>query len=279
MNVAGFVERQGRAVVLITLLLAGAGALVLPTLPSDIYPPLQFPRLLVIAHSGSLPARSMMTSRDPAARAGGHGGAGHPPRALADLPRRHRDLGPVRAGHRHRPRPAAAPEPRGRGAPGPAGGDHALCRSSHGLRLPHAEPQPDGRPLRPRSPRLRLLRRPSGPGPGPRRRAGRGLGHGHAGDRGGDRSRPPARRRADGRGRDHCPARRQPSGARGALRRGRPAAPGACLGALGLRRRDRPHPRGRAQWRHRAGGRRGRRLPRALPTARPSSPATAATPR
>ena len=62
MNVARIAERQGRAVVLVTLLLAGAGALVLPSLPSGIYPPLQFPRLLVIAHSGSLPARSMMAS-------------------------------------------------------------------------------------------------------------------------------------------------------------------------------------------------------------------------
>ena len=62
MSLARFAERQGRAVILITLLLAGAGAVVLPSLPSDIYPPLQFPRLLVIAHSGSLPARAMMTS-------------------------------------------------------------------------------------------------------------------------------------------------------------------------------------------------------------------------
>jgi CzcA family heavy metal efflux pump len=61
-SLARFAEHQGRAVVLVTLLLAGAGALVLPSLPSDIYPPLQFPRLLVIAHSGSLPARAMMTS-------------------------------------------------------------------------------------------------------------------------------------------------------------------------------------------------------------------------
>jgi CzcA family heavy metal efflux pump len=61
-NVARFAERQGRAVLLVTLLLAGAGALVVQSLPSDIYPPLQFPRLLVIAHSGSLPARAMMTS-------------------------------------------------------------------------------------------------------------------------------------------------------------------------------------------------------------------------
>ncbi|HEX4494664.1 MAG TPA: efflux RND transporter permease subunit [Thermoanaerobaculia bacterium] len=62
MTFAGMAERQGRAIVLITLLLAGAGALVLPTLSSDIYPPLQFARLVVIAHSGSLPARAMMTS-------------------------------------------------------------------------------------------------------------------------------------------------------------------------------------------------------------------------
>jgi CzcA family heavy metal efflux pump len=61
-GIAGMAERQGRAIVLITLLLAGAGALVLPTLSSDIYPPLQFARLVVIAHSGSLPARAMMTS-------------------------------------------------------------------------------------------------------------------------------------------------------------------------------------------------------------------------
>ena len=62
MSFARFTERQGRAVLLVTLLLAGAGAVVLPSLPSDIYPPLQFPRLIVIAHSGSLPARSMMTA-------------------------------------------------------------------------------------------------------------------------------------------------------------------------------------------------------------------------
>ncbi len=62
MTLARLAERQGRAVVLITLLLAGAGTVVLSSLPSDIYPPLQFPRLLVIAHSGSLPAQAMMTS-------------------------------------------------------------------------------------------------------------------------------------------------------------------------------------------------------------------------
>jgi len=55
-------ERHGLAVIALTVLLAGAGVLVLPSLPSSIYPPLQFPRILVIAHSGILPARSMLLS-------------------------------------------------------------------------------------------------------------------------------------------------------------------------------------------------------------------------
>src|SRR4029079_19444282 len=52
--------RHGLAVVLVCTLFAIAGLLSLNALPSDIYPPLQFPRILVIAHSGSLPVRSMM---------------------------------------------------------------------------------------------------------------------------------------------------------------------------------------------------------------------------
>jgi CzcA family heavy metal efflux pump len=60
MNVARFAERQGRAVLLLVLLIAVAGGLALNSLPSSIYPPLEFPRLVVVAHSGTLPARSMM---------------------------------------------------------------------------------------------------------------------------------------------------------------------------------------------------------------------------
>jgi len=58
-NPAHLAEHHGRAVILVTLLLAGAGAFVLTQLPASIYPPLQFPRVVVIARSGSLPARSM----------------------------------------------------------------------------------------------------------------------------------------------------------------------------------------------------------------------------
>ncbi|HUQ16331.1 MAG TPA: efflux RND transporter permease subunit, partial [Candidatus Saccharimonadales bacterium] len=53
-------EDHAPAVLVATALLAAAGAIVLPSLPSSIYPPLQFPRILVIAHSGILPARSML---------------------------------------------------------------------------------------------------------------------------------------------------------------------------------------------------------------------------
>jgi CzcA family heavy metal efflux pump len=48
------------AVIVATILLAAGGAVVLPTLPSSIYPPLQFPRILIVAHAGILPARSVL---------------------------------------------------------------------------------------------------------------------------------------------------------------------------------------------------------------------------
>jgi CzcA family heavy metal efflux pump len=60
MSLAAFVERYGRAIVLVTLLLAAAGLYSASELPSDIYPPLVFPRVVVIGHSGTLPAKSMM---------------------------------------------------------------------------------------------------------------------------------------------------------------------------------------------------------------------------
>jgi CzcA family heavy metal efflux pump len=62
MNPAGLAARHGRAVVLLTALVAIAGYISLRDLPSDIYPPLKFPRVVVIGHAGTLPARSMMLS-------------------------------------------------------------------------------------------------------------------------------------------------------------------------------------------------------------------------
>jgi multidrug efflux pump subunit AcrB len=59
MNPARLASQQSRAVLLLTILLAAAGGFAGFSLPSSIYPPLEFPRIVVIAHSGSTPARSM----------------------------------------------------------------------------------------------------------------------------------------------------------------------------------------------------------------------------
>ena len=60
MSIAGIVERYGGAIVTVTVILAAAGLLSAVQLPADIYPPLVFPRVVVIGHSGTLPGRSMM---------------------------------------------------------------------------------------------------------------------------------------------------------------------------------------------------------------------------
>jgi CzcA family heavy metal efflux pump len=62
MNLAGLVDRYGRAIVLAVTLLAGAGLIASSGLPSSIYPRLEFPRVVIIGHSGTLPARTMMLS-------------------------------------------------------------------------------------------------------------------------------------------------------------------------------------------------------------------------
>jgi multidrug efflux pump subunit AcrB len=60
MNPARLASRQSRAVLLLTAVLVIAGGFAYVSLPSSIYPPLEFPRIVAIAHSGSTPARSMM---------------------------------------------------------------------------------------------------------------------------------------------------------------------------------------------------------------------------
>jgi len=62
MNPARLSSRHARAVLLVTALLAAAGFISLRSLPSDIYPPLNFPRVVIIGHAGTLPARSMALS-------------------------------------------------------------------------------------------------------------------------------------------------------------------------------------------------------------------------
>jgi len=58
-NAAALLLRHGRAAALISVALVVAGAIAAGSLPSSIYPPLEFPRIVVIAKSGTLPSQSM----------------------------------------------------------------------------------------------------------------------------------------------------------------------------------------------------------------------------
>ncbi len=60
MNLISLAARHSRAVILITVFVAAAGVLTGWSLPSDIYPPLVFPRIVVIAHAGITPAQTMV---------------------------------------------------------------------------------------------------------------------------------------------------------------------------------------------------------------------------
>src|SRR4029079_15176998 len=60
MSVASAAIRHSRAVVLIAIALVVAGGFSAFSLPSSIYPPLEFPRIVAIVKSGTLPANSMM---------------------------------------------------------------------------------------------------------------------------------------------------------------------------------------------------------------------------
>src|SRR5882724_10853169 len=60
MSVAANALRHSRAAMLVAAALVVAGAISAFTLPASIYPPLQFPRIVIIAKSGTLPSQSMM---------------------------------------------------------------------------------------------------------------------------------------------------------------------------------------------------------------------------
>jgi multidrug efflux pump subunit AcrB len=60
MTLTRFATHQSRAVYLVTALLAAAGLVSAFSLPSSIYPPLEFPRIVAVAHAGTTPAQSMM---------------------------------------------------------------------------------------------------------------------------------------------------------------------------------------------------------------------------
>jgi CzcA family heavy metal efflux pump len=61
-NLVAAATHHARTVVLATILLVAAGLVAAWQLPSSIYPPLEFPRIVIIAHSGTLPTRGMTLS-------------------------------------------------------------------------------------------------------------------------------------------------------------------------------------------------------------------------
>ena len=54
MNVARFATRHSRAILLAIVLVSLAGVWAMRTLPSNIYPEVEFPRIVIVAHSGDL---------------------------------------------------------------------------------------------------------------------------------------------------------------------------------------------------------------------------------
>ena len=58
MSIAALALRQSRVIGLLAVALVAGGVLAALALPSGIYPPLQFPRIVVVAHSGTLPPQS-----------------------------------------------------------------------------------------------------------------------------------------------------------------------------------------------------------------------------
>ena len=59
MTVAALALRHSRAISLLAAALVVSGAVAAVALPSGIYPPLQFPRIVIVAHAGTLPPQSM----------------------------------------------------------------------------------------------------------------------------------------------------------------------------------------------------------------------------
>jgi CzcA family heavy metal efflux pump len=62
MNVGRFARHHARVIVFAVLVITLAGVYAMTTLPSGIYPEVEFPRIVVVAHSGDLSPRLMMIS-------------------------------------------------------------------------------------------------------------------------------------------------------------------------------------------------------------------------
>ena len=114
MSVASTALRHSRAAGLMAVALVVAGVIAGLSLPSSIYPPLEFPRIVIIAHSGTLPSQSMMLTVTRPIEQAVMEVPGIRRVRSTQHPRRHGDLRAVRPGDRHGRRAAAGAEPRRR---------------------------------------------------------------------------------------------------------------------------------------------------------------------
>ena len=113
------------------------------SLPSSIYPPLEFPRIVVIAHSGSTPARSMtLTVARPIEQAIMEVPGIRRVRSQ-DVSRRDGDLRAVRSRHRHGRRAAEGAEPDRRDPGDAAGRRRSGRRSADAGGVSDLRPEPD----------------------------------------------------------------------------------------------------------------------------------------
>ena len=243
-------------------MLVAAGLVAAWQLPSSIYPPLEFPRIVIIAHSGTLPTRGMTLSVTRPLEQAAMSTPGHPPRPVAHVPRRVGSRRVLRRLDGHDRRAAAGAVAGRRDPPGAAAGHRAQRRAAHARDLPRPQPERHRRAVDTGPLRLRVLRDPASAGPGARRGTPGGVRERHA--RGGSRGRSGAARRIGSFGRRRGDRARldERAGARGAVRGVRPPIPRARDGTVaiaGRHRRDADLAQGRLRgprrrsWRRRDG--------------------------
>ena len=134
-------RRYAAFVWIAVLALAALGVRSIFALPSGIYPEMEFPRVVVVAHAGQIAAGSRRGAGHAPARGGARGGPRRAPRARAHDPRRRRALA---AAHRRGRSAAGAVRLPGRGRSRRAAEGHHDGRRARAADLgpgDHVQPQ------------------------------------------------------------------------------------------------------------------------------------------
>ena len=140
MNVVRFCRENRYAVYLLTAFLTIAGIVSVFQLPSNIYPELNFPRIVILAHSGDLAPDTMLLTVTRPDRGIGQCDAGRAARRFEDDSRQHGNFRSLPAGRGHAERTPTRSSTRERGAQPVATGCGNRSRASVAGRLPRSEP-------------------------------------------------------------------------------------------------------------------------------------------